>query len=1153
MPLHANQWLLDKINAFIAKYYRNKLLKGFLIVSGCILLYLLMLILGEYFFYFPPVFKIIAIALPSLVALYAITRYIAIPLFQMMRMGKRISESEAASIIGSHFPEIGDRLVNVLQLQSRQVSGSSRELIEASIEQKSRQLAPFQFTQAIQLSQNKKWLPLVLLPVFLCAAIYFFNPGIWTQSGTRLINVTTQYTKPAPFDFRLLTTDLTVAQYEDLSLKVELKGDAIPNQLTLIIEGEQIVMTPEGKHVFSYTVKKIDQKKDFQLEAAGYLSRAYSITVIHKPGLDESKITLKYPAYTSRENEEIYGLADLTVPHGTELIYTIKTNNTSDATLIRDNEPMKLTPAADNEFGVSIRAAEDFEYTLRLENKDMPFVDPNLYRVQVVKDQPPQINAKEFKEKISGEQVVLTGNASDDYGLSKAAFVYQIIGTNGKTRKSASVPLQLTGKATTTLQQYFDFATLALSPGEKVNYYMEVWDNDAVSGSKSARSQVFEFKTVGYEETQKALQENNEELNKSLASGKEKMQELDEQLKKMQESTVQDKELTAWEQKQNMDILQDQQETLKERLEEIQKRMEVQKELIEKKEYNEQIREKQESTEKQIDNLLNKELSEQMKKLQELLQEKNADMKMQDFQKMQDQNALFQMDLERIEEMIRQIEAQIMMEEVANKLEQLSERQDQLNKKTSDNTRNNDQLRKEQDQLRQELDQLLSKEFSEMKEKASDQNFDDEQQAGEEAGDEMQESGDQLQENQNQKSKQSQQNASDQLQKMAASLKNKSAGMDMEMIDINIKATRQLLTNLLRLSFDQEALMEESRNVSTTSELYKDLVRKQYQLKKSSALIKDSLFSLSKRVVELGPTINKESMELERRLDESVKYMENRQLSVAGVNQQYAMTSSNNLALILNELLSNLLMQQAQMNASGQGEGEGKGQGQSQGQSKGKSGEGGGDGAGDKMKDIITGQQQMGKGLNQLRQEMGGNPGGQQQGQGQGSGQGEGQGQGQQDGSGQQSSSGNEGNNTAEILSRLAYEQAKLRQQVQELNSIMNSKGIKGNAQLMREIQEQMDRLETDLINRKISDDLVERQNNILTRLLKAEEAIREQEQDNQRQGETGMDQPRAIPPELQKHIDELQHIKEIYRTTPPELKPYYKKISDKYLERINS
>src|SRR5690606_32289673 len=170
---------------------------------------------------------------------------------------------------------------------------------------------------------------------------------------------------------------------------------------------------------------------------------------------------------------------------------------------------------------------------------------------------------------------------------------------------------------------------------------------------------------------------------------------------------------------------------------------------------------------------------------------------------------------------------------------------------------------------------------------------------------------------------------------------------------------------------------------SANSPQYLALTKEQNRLKNNTEMIKDSLFSLSKRIFKIAATINKETTDLDNAIEKAIRGLEARNYNEFLSRQQYAMTAANNLALLLNELLANLIQEQS---GSGSGSGSGsKSKGKGQGQGK---GEGKGSGSG-MMKDIITGQQEMGKGMQELKQ-------GGQQGQGQQSGQQPGGQQGQQ-------------------------------------------------------------------------------------------------------------------------------------------------------------
>ena len=84
--------------------------------------------------------------------------WLVVPLLKWARIGKGLSHEEASALIGQHFPEISDRLLNVLQLQ-RQLGAGSRpsdtSLLEASIEERASALQPVAFKRAIDWEKSK--------------------------------------------------------------------------------------------------------------------------------------------------------------------------------------------------------------------------------------------------------------------------------------------------------------------------------------------------------------------------------------------------------------------------------------------------------------------------------------------------------------------------------------------------------------------------------------------------------------------------------------------------------------------------------------------------------------------------------------------------------------------------------------------------------------------------------------------------------------------------------------------------------------------------------------------------------------------------------------------------------------------------------------
>ena len=74
----------------------------------------------------------------------------------------------------------------------------------------------------------------------------------------------------------------------------------------------------------------------------------------------------------------------------------------------------------------------------------------------------------------------------------------------------------------------------------------------------------------------------------------------------------------------------------------------------------------------------------------------------------------------------------------------------------------------------------------------------------------------------------------------------------------NLEDLRALLENLIQLSFDQEDVMEKLKKTNKNDPKYVSLTQVQKKLKDDSKIIEDSLFALSKRVIQLESIVNKE-------------------------------------------------------------------------------------------------------------------------------------------------------------------------------------------------------------------------------------------------------------------------------------------------------
>ena len=231
--------LIARLDAFIRRFYTNKLIRGVLLFLAAALAYYLLVSLGEYYFYFPSWVRFSLLGIFISVGGFALVWLIIIPLLQTQKLGKVISHEKAAQIIGNHFPDVQDKLLNVLQLRSKVGDSRESQLLLASIEQKTKELSPIPFQSAVNYSKNKKYLKYILPPVLAGLFILLASPDVLIQSSKRLLSPSKTFIPPAPFEITLKTKNLRVAQFEDIEVIAGTQGKSAPDQMYMLYNGQE--------------------------------------------------------------------------------------------------------------------------------------------------------------------------------------------------------------------------------------------------------------------------------------------------------------------------------------------------------------------------------------------------------------------------------------------------------------------------------------------------------------------------------------------------------------------------------------------------------------------------------------------------------------------------------------------------------------------------------------------------------------------------------------------------------------------------------------------------------------------------------------------------------------------------------------------------
>ncbi|MFN5182640.1 MAG: DUF4175 family protein [Bacteroidota bacterium] len=709
MPSSERDIIVSKLDEFIRKYYKNQLLKGSIYFSGLFLAFYLFVTTTEFFAELGSNSRMLLFFLWIFSTLSIFIYYIIIPISKIYRLGKTISHEEAAKIVGRHFSKVEDKLLNYLQLSTGKSDHQSTELWEASINQKIAELKPVPFSSAVDFSDNRKYLKYLIIPVSVVLILLFAAPSILTESTKRIVNYNQHFEKPAPFQFELLNKKLSALQQDDFKLILKINGNEVPAEVYISLGSNPVKIEKKSLSEFEYTFKNVQEKIPFHFEANGFSSKEFTLEVIPKPTMSNFKVELIYPAYLGKPNETLNNTGDLVIPQGTKAQWTFSTKNSDFVNLNFKDTCIKLTSNKEGKFTYAKRFMSGGNYSVKNGNSTVITNDSLLYSVNVIPDAFPLINASEQKDSIRPKNIYFSGTIKDDYGFSAFQFYYNHFtkdsaGNDKEVRKSINMNYEK-GQPAQAFYHFFDLNTINILPGDRVEYYFEVFDNDAVNGRKSARSSVMTFKVPTLDEVNKEVNQKNEKIEKEMSDAIKQAKDLQKQVNDISKQ-VQEKKQLGWEEKKKIEDLINKQNDLNKKIENFKQENQINNDL--KNEYNkqsEELQKKQEELEKLMENIMTPEMKKLFEELQKLLEKMNDKQKIQEtLDKMKMAEKDIEKELDRNLELFKQMDVEQKLDNAIKKLEEIKKEQKDLADKTNPDKKDQEKLL---DQKKNELNKQL--------------------------------------------------------------------------------------------------------------------------------------------------------------------------------------------------------------------------------------------------------------------------------------------------------------------------------------------------------------------------------------------------------------------------------------------------------------
>ena len=1121
---------MEKLERFINRFYVKQLVKGAFLFLTLGTIFWIVITYFEYVLWMNESWRLTMFILFVVVELFLLYRYILIPLLFLFKVRKGIDHKFASRMIGKHFPNVDDRLLNLLELSE---NPRKSDLLMASIEQRATDLKNVSFVDAVNVRESLKYARYILIPLGILAVIWVTGDVVsFFNSHKRVLNYDVAYERPAPFVFEVLNTDLEVLDNEALTIEVRTIGEVRPSDVQMVVGNERLVMQ-ERHGVYVYTFQPPVGNFGFYLTANGWDSRWYQVSTFETPTLVDFSLELDYPSYLKRSSEVLSGTGNAEVPEGTRITWKISGSNVEEIDMIiRDT--LQSFERDGSVFSYQMRLFDEVEYELTTSNKKVRDFERLAYRLGVIRDQKATVQVNQITDSLNPNEAYFAGQAADDYGLREIrAVVYP------SDDKQSVQRLVLDSPKGNVTQFYYTFPSgLAIETGKSYKIYFEVVDNDGIRFGKVTQSEVFD--AVLYDDNQlnnKELEFQNTTLNK-LGESLKNMQEQEEKLSEINQLQKEEKALNFEEKSQIKNFLQQQQmqEQLMEKFsQDLNKSIDKNEEDSEMKRMIQERLERQEAEARK-----NAKLLEELEKIAEKIDKEELQQRLEELGKNQGKNTR---NLEQILELTKRYYVTEKASQIAKELEELARKQETL----SELKLGEDFSDKEQKMLNEEFESLekeirdLENDNQELK-KPIELDTDetktgaikqDQQDALEEINKHqgMEESSQSKEkEDAGNNATKKQKSAAQKMREMSESLKSGASGGGQSDAE-DAEMLRQILDNLVTFSFKQENLFDNIQSADVDITQFSKTVKGQQDLRRLFEHVDDSLFALSLRRAELSEFVNEQITEVYYNIDKSLESIADNQIYQGASYQQYVINATNALA----DFLANVLDNMQQNMSPGQGSGEGQDF---------------------QLPDIIKGQQGIQEKMNgsgkQGQQsdgegeEDGKNEGGNKQGEEGNTGEGKNGQKGQTGKTGEQNgTSESNGNGLGEMDLNEVYEiykeQQFLRQNLErQLENMINE----SDRNLAKRLMKQMEDFENDLLENGITNRTRSKANNIQHQLMKLENASLEQGQKKERESKSNLKQysnPITTKPEL---LERYQNDVEILnRQALPLRKNYERKV----------
>ena len=904
---------LEKLKKFIRTEYLERALRGgqmFAMQSSLLLFFFVLL---ETAFRYHAIVRTVLFVIWGIASAVSFVYYFLLPLLSQYRNFSFTQYLQAAGKIGDSFPDIRDELQNALELAAQKDTNNTSDVfIEAAFHRVYAKIRDIGFAALVSFQKCRKMLRAsvpVAVGVLLLAAL---TPAL-RASTERLLLFRHEFVPPAKYTINVSPGNTKVLKGSDMVINaVVLGGD--PTAINLYIKDkehdkeEQHVIERDSLFNFRFVLHGVRSDAEYWCSLEDVVTERYKITVVNNPAIQELTLKVRPPSYSGIQPSEQRDNGNVTCLYGSSIDFKVVSSKpVKEASIvIGDSQYVKLH-CVDNAAAGTLTAKGEIQYKIVIKDFDgNANLSPVSYAIKTFGDGAPTIElvAPGQNTTLTTEQrLPVTVKIADDYGFKSLKLYHRLSASRyekpQETYQSVTIPYDA-AKKEQTIDYIWNLSPLSLSTDEVVSFYIEVEDNDVISGPKKARTVECTIRipsvTELFKDNEKVQEHSEDELAKTL----QEAQELKKDMEKISREMKKDNKEISWEEKEKLQSAAKKFSDLQQKMEKI--RQDI-KDAANKLEQNnllsKETMQKYMELQKLMNELTSDEMKKMMEKLQQTLQSLDRKQAQQNLQNMKIDEEAFQKSIDRTINLLKRIQIEQKVDELMKKAEQLEKEQSEIAQKTDKelgkNSESQNELSKQQKNVDKELkdfqknlDELKDK-MAEFKDLPSDEAEKLEKEFDEQKNDELsKDAQESMKQMQKQSAMQKQNKISQNMKKMKNGLEQlQSSLMQKQQMQVFMDMTK-LLQGMVNLSKQQEELKDQSKKGEREMS-FGETARRQESLKKTLENILQQMGALAQKTFAISPEMGQALGNAHAKMEAAGNSLQGKQGAQAAQNQTEAM------------------------------------------------------------------------------------------------------------------------------------------------------------------------------------------------------------------------------------------------------------------------